>query len=167
MLDLYHASRDDLIRIILSHRDALADRDRQLAAVRGEQAALSQVVKELTVQIGELRAVAAQDPGPPRATPPGMPGLKATEPVARTAPQLARLVGPVVEQVAQRLAQGQSKTSKPITVPTLLSQTSRSDGRDRVRTTAKKEIESGALRVPNACRECETILPTRSRKYCD
>ena len=86
MLDLYHASRDDLIRIILSQRDALADRDRQLAAVRGDQAALSQVVKELTVQIGELRAVAAQDPGPPRATPPGMPGLKATEPVARTAP---------------------------------------------------------------------------------
>jgi len=32
LLDLYHATRDDLIRIILEQRDALADRDRQLAA---------------------------------------------------------------------------------------------------------------------------------------
>ncbi len=32
MLDLFHATRDDLITLMLQQRDALADRDRQLAA---------------------------------------------------------------------------------------------------------------------------------------
>lgn len=54
MLDLYHATRDELIRIILEQRDALADRDRQLAAVMDKQVALGQVVKDLTVQVGAL-----------------------------------------------------------------------------------------------------------------
>ncbi len=31
VLDLYRATRDELIRIILEQRDALADRDRQIA----------------------------------------------------------------------------------------------------------------------------------------
>ncbi len=32
MLDLYHATRDDLIAIVLEQRDALAERDRRIAA---------------------------------------------------------------------------------------------------------------------------------------
>lgn len=90
-----------------------------------------------------------------------------TQTLGELSPQLARLVGPVVEQVAQRLAHGQSKTSKPITVPTLLSQANRSDGRDRVRTSAKRGINQGTQKVPNGCRECGTILASRSRTYCD
>lgn len=78
----------------------------------------------------------------------------------------ARLVGPVVEQVAQRLVHGQSKTARPIVVPTLLSQANRSDGRDHVRTKARRGSQEDQ-KLPNACRECGTILATRSRKYCD
>jgi len=94
-----------------------------------------------------------------------MPSL--TQTLTELSLQLARIVGPVVEQLAQRLVHGQSKTSKPIKVPTLLSQANRSDGRDRVRTTAKRETESKPQKLPNACRECGTILAARSRKYCD
>ncbi len=94
-----------------------------------------------------------------------MPSL--TQSLAELSPQLARLVGPVVEQVAQRLVHGQSTTSKPISVPTLLSQANRSDGRNRVRTNLERDSGSEAHKLPNACRECGTILTTGSRKYCD
>lgn len=87
--------------------------------------------------------------------------------LAGTAPRLAKLVAPVVEQVAQRLVQGQSTTSKPIRVPTLLSQQNRSAGRDRVRTTEKKANTPAKLPVPPGCRECGVVLEDRSRMYCD
>ena len=44
MLDLYHATRDDLIRIILDLRDTLADRDRQIADLIAEQAEVRRVL---------------------------------------------------------------------------------------------------------------------------
>lgn len=83
MLDLYHATRADLIRIILEQRDALADRDRQLAALTAEQAATCQSVTALTAQVGALLAASARDGKPPRETPRGMPGLRPTEPDGR------------------------------------------------------------------------------------
>ncbi len=94
-----------------------------------------------------------------------MPSL--TQSLAELSPQLVRIVGPVVEQVAQRLVHGQSTTSKPITMPTLLSQSNRSDGRDRVRTSARRMSNQGTKKFPNACQECGTILAIRTRKYCD
>lgn len=90
-----------------------------------------------------------------------------TQSLAGIAPRLAKLVAPVVEQVAQSLVQGQGTTSKPIRVPTLLSQSNRSAGRDRVRTTVKKVIAPCKLSVPLACRECGSILDDDSRMYCD
>ncbi len=73
----------------------------------------------------------------------------------------------VVEQVAQRLVQEQSSTSKPIRVPSLLSLANRSAGRDRVRTTEKKATAPGKVSVPPACRNCGMVLDDTSRLYCD
>ncbi|CAN5167105.1 IS66-like element ISH10B family transposase [soil metagenome] len=84
MLDLYHATRDDLIRIILDLRDILADRERQLAALTGEQAEVQRVITQLTAQVGTLTEQMAHD-DPPRGTPKGMPGLKPTQPAERAA----------------------------------------------------------------------------------
>jgi hypothetical protein len=58
--------------------------------------------------------------------------------LAEIGPRLATLAAPVVEQVAQRLAKGQGTAAQPLRVPTLLTRTNRSAGRDRVRTNAKR-----------------------------
>lgn len=90
-----------------------------------------------------------------------------TQSLAGIAPQLRKLVAPVVEQVAQRLLQGQSTTTKPIQAPTLASQTNRSAGRDQLWTTGKKATTPGKLSVPAACRDCGLILEVATRQYCD
>jgi len=83
MLHLYHATRDELIRIILKQRDALADRDRQITALIGEQTGTRQLVTDLTAQVGKVLAASARHDEPPGGTPWGMPGLKPTEPDGR------------------------------------------------------------------------------------
>jgi hypothetical protein len=80
---------------------------------------------------------------------------------------LAKIVGPVIEQVAQRLVQGQNTTAKSISVPTVLSQANRSAGRDGVRVEAKRSRNSIKLSVASACGECGVILEGVARRYCD
>lgn len=87
--------------------------------------------------------------------------------LAEMGPHLARVTAPVVEQVAQRLSQGQGSAAIPFKVPTLLTQGHRSAGRDSVRTTPKKDAPTGRLSAPNACQDCGTILERRGRIYCD
>jgi len=66
MLDLYHATRDDLIRFLL---DQLAERDRQVARKAHEIAGLRQAVVRLTERIGTLTASPDADaPGTGRRT---------------------------------------------------------------------------------------------------
>jgi hypothetical protein len=48
--------------------------------------------------------------------------------LAELAPGMAKLAAPVVEHVAQRLAEGQGTRAQPLTVPTLLTQGSGSGG---------------------------------------
>ena len=72
MLDLYHATRDDLIARVLGLRDVLADRERDNAALQAELAQQRVAIAHLTAQVG---------------TPGGMPGLKPTEPSVRERPQ--------------------------------------------------------------------------------
>ena len=85
MLDLYHASRDELIRIILAQREELAVRDRQLAAQAAELAQLRAVIAQLTARLGALEQATTR-PGPPGpGSPSGMPGLKPAEPAERAA----------------------------------------------------------------------------------
>jgi CRISPR-associated endonuclease Cas1 len=87
--------------------------------------------------------------------------------LAEMSPRLAKLVAPIVEQVAQRLSKGQGTVARPLTVPMLLTESNRSRGRDRVRTSAKREATPQKLEAPAACRECGAVLEDRSRHYCD
>lgn len=83
MLDLYHVTREDLIRIIVAQRDALAERDRRIASLEARMTEQDATMARLTAQLGEARAAAAPDDEPPRGTSRGMPGLKPTEPEER------------------------------------------------------------------------------------
>jgi hypothetical protein len=80
VLDLYHASRDELIALVLAQRERIADLERRLAWQAEELATLRQVVAEQTARVGEL--LAAQEAGGaegdevPPGPPTGMPGLK-------------------------------------------------------------------------------------------
>lgn len=87
--------------------------------------------------------------------------------LAGIAPQLTTLVAPLVEQVAQRLAKGQGTAAQPLRVPTLLTQTNRSAGRDAVRTNPRSTTKQKPLDAPAACRECGVLLAVQNRQYCD
>jgi hypothetical protein len=78
--------------------------------------------------------------------------------LAEMAPPLAKLVAPVVEQVAQRLTKGHRTSAKPLSVPTLLTQANRSAGRDRVRTAPSRVAKTPRVETPAGCRECEVVL---------
>lgn len=85
MIDLYRASRDDLIALVLAQREALADRDRRVAALETEVATLRAAVAQVTARVGELLAAAGPDEEPggvegPPAGWHGMPGLKPVQP---------------------------------------------------------------------------------------
>ena len=81
-LDLYHASREELIDLLLAQRDRLADQERVIAGQQAEIARLQATIGQVTRQVGDLRtalaALTGQEPeepsGPSRPT--GMPGLK-------------------------------------------------------------------------------------------
>lgn len=111
MLDLYHATRDDLIRLILDQRDALADRERDNAALKAELAQQGAAIVQLTAQVGAILAASAPEDESGRATPRGMPGLKPTDtPVRERASRRKRATGAArhrmqaTEQVVHALA---------------------------------------------------------------
>jgi hypothetical protein len=89
MLDLFHAGRDELVKLVLAQREALADRDRRLAEVEAELAAQRATIARLTARLGEALAELApaeDDPAGDGAGPAAagrMPGLKPTRPVRR------------------------------------------------------------------------------------
>jgi hypothetical protein len=75
-VDLYHADRNELNRIILAQREELAARDRQLAGQAAEIAQLRAIIAQLTERLGTLeQATKRPGPGGP-GSPSGMPGLK-------------------------------------------------------------------------------------------
>lgn len=94
MLDLYHAARDEVIRIIVDQRDTLADQERRIAAQDRELGELRTMIARLTTQVGERKTPRPHDDDPGRGTPKGMPGLKSTEPDARPPrPRKRRVTG--------------------------------------------------------------------------
>ncbi len=79
MIDLKSASRDDLIRLIVSQHETIARQERVIAAQQERITALEATVARLTERVGELlAALAVIRDEPPGGTggPQGMPGLK-------------------------------------------------------------------------------------------
>lgn len=66
-----------------------------------------------------------------------------------------------------RRATAQGTAAKPLRVPTLLTQSNRRAGRDRVRTAPKRQRRSEKLEAPTACRSCGVLLEDAVRQYCD
>lgn len=103
--------------------------------------------------------------------------------LAETAPTWAHAVAPVVEQVAQRLHQGRPALidrvgksqsghaarppARSARLPTPLTQSRRSAGRDRVRRNPKPAITSTTLTLLPTCPICGIDLESRDRQYCD
>jgi CRISPR-associated endonuclease Cas1 len=81
-------------------------------------------------------------------------------------PTLSRAVAPWAEQVAAEIA----KAAGIERIPTRLTQTNRSAGRDPYRKAARRARTRKRVTehiVPNACRECGEILRSRTRALCD
>ncbi|CAN5808857.1 IS66-like element ISH10 family transposase [soil metagenome] len=83
MLDLYHATRDELIAMVLRERDMVADRDRRITTLESAWAQQQATIAQLKAQVGALAAAAAAADDPGQGTPKGMPGLKPTQPPER------------------------------------------------------------------------------------
>lgn len=76
-LDLYRASREELIILVLRQREQIADLEQEVARLRGEVATQRAEMTRLTERVGTLLAVLDGPPGDPGAPrPSGMPGLK-------------------------------------------------------------------------------------------
>jgi hypothetical protein len=90
-----------------------------------------------------------------------------TRGLAELTPKLAAWVGPVVEDVARQLSKGNSAINQPsFTVPTLLSQSRRSSGRDGIRSGERREVVHENQLLINACKHCGQIL-LEGKVWCD
>lgn len=80
MIDLYHATRDELIRLYLAERDVRQELEARVARQDQEIAQLRQAVALLTEQLGQLTRTIAETPPDdhPPGAPHGMPGHKPT-----------------------------------------------------------------------------------------
>lgn len=84
MRDLYHATRDELIRLVLAQQELLAAQEQRMGSLERQVAAQQATIGRLTAQLGALVATDEGVDGPP-GPPTGMPGLKPTETPAREA----------------------------------------------------------------------------------
>lgn len=95
-----------------------------------------------------------------------MPAL--TVPLAEMLPQLRRWVAPVVERTAAALMRSATTGGAAVpTMPTLLTESNRSAGRDAVRTRPASPERPAELALPNACRTCGVVLEDGGRRHCD
>jgi hypothetical protein len=85
MVDLHHATRDELIRFILAQQDLLADQARRLAAMETHLTEAQATVGRLTEQLGAL--VAPDDDGPGRHAQRDARSEAEADPVAWTLPR--------------------------------------------------------------------------------
>jgi transposase len=89
-LDLFRATREDLVELVRAQRDRIADLERQAARLGAELATQRATIAQLTEQLGALLVAAAPEREGPTGDDPGggaagMPGLKPTRPPARPA----------------------------------------------------------------------------------
>lgn len=81
MVDLFHATREELIQLYLAERDAGQERESRMARLEREIAQLRQAVALLTTQLGMRSGNAPDDDAP--GTPTRMPGHKPTQATVR------------------------------------------------------------------------------------
>lgn len=96
MLDLYRATHEELIRLLLAQQEQLAARDAQLARQERELVELRAAVAALTTRVGELSTLLAgdDDPAPPTGPPARMAGHRAAQtPIRAARPRKHRLAG--------------------------------------------------------------------------
>jgi transposase len=87
-LDLYGASREDLLALILRQRERLADQDREIARLRAEVATQQAAMVEMQDRVGVLlAALDAPDDGAGSSRPTTMPGLKPATRTPRPMPE--------------------------------------------------------------------------------
>jgi hypothetical protein len=91
--------------------------------------------------------------------------------LVETAPTWARAVAPVAERIAHMLLNVTSedgrRRNKLRPLPTRLTQSRRSIGRDRVRRNPTPTPRNSIPRIPSACRTCGGVLNDPERAYCD
>lgn len=87
--------------------------------------------------------------------------------LAEASPIFAKLAAPMVEKVAYRLGRTVQEAGKSLTVPTLLTQANRSDGRAAVRVNTPKQAKTEKLSKTTACRECGVVLSGPAKHYCE
>lgn len=76
-LDLYRASREELIAVVVRQREQIADLEQRLGRQEAELATLRATISQLSERVGVLLAAAERLPGDaPAGHPSGMPGLK-------------------------------------------------------------------------------------------
>lgn len=80
MIDLYHATRGELIRVVVAQRAVIEDLERQCADLSRQLAELRAVVAQLTVQLGAMTSDSGED-GQDLGGSRGVPGIKPTEAV--------------------------------------------------------------------------------------
>jgi hypothetical protein len=87
--------------------------------------------------------------------------------LAEASPLFPKLTAPNVEKIAYRLGGTVQEAGKPLTVPTLLTQANRSDGRAAVRVNPPKQARAAKLSTTTARRECGLVLSDPTKHYCD
>jgi transposase len=86
-LDLYRASREELIALVLRQREQIADLEQEVARLRGELVSQRAEMIRLTERVGALlAALEPSDGDDPAARPTTMPGLKPAGPRRASAP---------------------------------------------------------------------------------
>lgn len=90
-LELYCASRKELIALVLRQREQIADLEQRLARQEAELATLRATISQLSERVGEL--LAGVEPAPsdkPSGHPKGMPGLKSPTGRSQSVPPAPR-----------------------------------------------------------------------------
>jgi transposase len=75
-LDLYRASREEVIRLVVRQREQIAQLEQRLAQQETEQAALRATIVQMTERLGVLLADREPEPSAAAAAPTTRPGLK-------------------------------------------------------------------------------------------
>jgi len=93
-----------------------------------------------------------------------MPGI--TKALGEQAPTMARWLAPIVERMASGFFHGEAKMARAdVKLPTPLTESNRSAGREGVRTQVRKEAKNAAA-MPSGCTGCGAILEDRNLTYC-